>query len=295
MRLMPNEQELLDQVNQYNWYHHMPLGPGVVTAGSATDMWEKDQLPSFQGKTVLDIGAWDGAYSFLAEREGASRAVALDHYVWGVDWDARERYWNECAERGVLPDHGRDATDFWDDSLPGRRPFDFARSVLDSRVEAIVADFTTVDLDSLGQFDVVLYLGVLYHMPEPLTCLKRVRQVTRGVAAISTVGLNVSGMNDQRLLQFQPGNELGADFGNWFVPSVSALESLCLAAGFARVEVIAGPPASAPVPAAGARPHRVLSRSNFRRLLSPWSGSVPAPGIPSVELFRAMVHAYVDE
>ena len=160
--------------------------------------------------------------------------VALDHYVWGVDWVAREKYWNECAERGVLPDHGRDATDFWDDSLPGRRPFDFTRSVLDSRVESVVADFTTVDLDSLGQFDVVLYLGVLYHMPEPLTCLQRLRRVTRRVAAISTVGLNVPGMNDQRLLQFQPGNELGADFGNWFVPSVSALESLCLAAGFAR-------------------------------------------------------------
>jgi tRNA (mo5U34)-methyltransferase len=216
--------------------------------------------------------------------------VALDHYVWGVDWVAREKYWNECAERGVLPDHGRDATDFWDDSLPGRRPFDFARRVLDSRVEAVVADFTTVDLDSLGQFDVVLYLGVLYHMPEPLTCLQRLRRVTRRVAAISTVGLNVPGMNDQRLLQFQPGNELGADFGNWFVPSVSALESLCLAAGFARVEVIVGPD-----DAPAAKPTRVLSRSTIRRLLSRSSAPASAPTIPPVEMYGAMVHAYVDE
>jgi len=295
MKSMPNTQELLDQVNNYSWYHHVPLGPGVVTPGSATVTWQKHELPSFKDQTVLDIGAWDGGYSFLAEREGASRVVALDHYVWGVDWVAREKYWNECAERGVLPDHGRDATDFWDDSLPGRRPFDFARSVLDSRVESVVADFTTVDLDSLGQFDVVLYLGVLYHMPEPLACLQRLRRVTRRVAAISTVGLNVPGMNDQRLLQFQPGNELGADFGNWFVPSVSALESLCLAAGFARVEVIVGPPASALARAAAAKPNRVLSRSNIRRFLSPSSASASAPAIPPVELYGSMVHAYVDE
>lgn len=287
---MPNSQELADQAANYSWYHHVPLGPGVVTKGSTTVTWEKHEFPSFKDQTVLDIGAWDGGYSFLAEREGASRVVALDHYVWGVDWVAREKYWNECAERGVLPDHGRDATDFWDDSLPGRRPFDFARRVLDSRVESVVADFTTVDLDSLGQFDVVLYLGVLYHMPEPLTCLQRLRQVTRRVAAISTVGLNVPGMNDQRLLQFQPGNELGADFGNWFVPSVSALESLCLAAGFARVEVIVGPD-----DAPAAKPTRVLSRSTIRRLLSRSSAPASGPTIPPVEMFGAMVHAYVDE
>jgi tRNA (mo5U34)-methyltransferase len=293
MKSMPNTQELLDQVNSYSWYHHVSLGPGVVTPGSATVTWQKDELPSFKGQTVLDIGAWDGGYSFLAEREGASRVVALDHYVWGIDWVAREKYWNECAEQGVLPDHARDATDFWDDSLPGRRPFDFARSVLDSRVESVVADFTTVDLDSLGQFDVVLYLGVLYHMPEPLACLQRLRQVTRRVAAISTVGLNVPGMNDQRLMQFQPGNELGADFGNWFVPSTSALETLCLAAGFARVEVVVGPPA--PASAAATKPSRVLSRSNIRRFLSPLSASASAPAVPPVQLYGAMVHAYVDE
>jgi hypothetical protein len=97
-------------------------------------------------------------------------------------------------------------------------------------------------------------------------------------------------MNDQRLLQFQPGNELGADFGNWFVPSVSALESLCLAAGFARVEVIVGPD-----DAPAAKPTRVLSRSTIRRLLSRSSAPASGPTIPPVEMFGAMVHAYVDE
>ena len=68
MKSMPNTQELLDQVNNYSWYHHVPLGPGVVTPGSATVTWQKHELPSFKDQTVLDIGAWDGGYSFLAER-----------------------------------------------------------------------------------------------------------------------------------------------------------------------------------------------------------------------------------
>ena len=43
-----------------------------------------------------------------------------------------------------------------------------------------MADFQTVDLAEVGQFDVVLYLGVLYHMKEPLTCLERLRRGHQG-------------------------------------------------------------------------------------------------------------------
>ena len=35
-------------------------------------------------------------------------------------------------------------------------------------VEAVVADFMETDLSALGAFDVVFYLGVLYHMQHPL-------------------------------------------------------------------------------------------------------------------------------
>lgn len=255
---MASTEELLQQVKQYGWYHHVPLAEGVVTPGQAPFMYEKEQLPAFQGRSVLDIGAWDGGYSFLAEREGASRVVALDHYAWGIKWVQREAYWNECAAKGVLPDHGRDETDFWDDSLPGRRAFEFAHATLGSQVDTVVADFQTVDLEALGTFDVVLYLGVLYHMPEPLTCLRRVRQVTSEVAAIGTVGLDAPGLNDQRILQFAPGNELGGDFGNWYVPTSSALVGMCLAAGFARAELVFGPPPADPGPVRIAGNHHLM-------------------------------------
>ena len=99
---------------------------------------------------MLDIGAWDGYYSFEAERRGASRVVALDHYAWGVDFGARGAYWNECMAQGVLPDHERDTTDFWRPEPAGRRGFDFARQALDSKVEPVLADFMTADLDGSG-------------------------------------------------------------------------------------------------------------------------------------------------
>jgi tRNA (mo5U34)-methyltransferase len=140
-----------------------------------------------------------------------------------------------------------------------------------------------MDLDSLGQFDVVLYLGVLYHMPEPFHSLERVRQVTKQVAAVETVGLNVPGRNQLRLLEFHAGNDLGNDFGNWYVPTTAALVELCRAAGFSLVEVIVGTPENPPAPLPASLPRRLLDA------LRP-----PPPGQPApAGYFRTLVHAYV--
>src|ERR1700680_2181300 len=106
-------------------------------------------VPDFAGKTVLDIGAWDGYYSFLAERGGASRVVALDHYAWGVDFARRNHYWIECSDNGVLPDHNLDTTAFWNPALPGMAGFNIGKEVFDSQVEVVVDDFATMDLAPL--------------------------------------------------------------------------------------------------------------------------------------------------
>src|SRR6516164_4715323 len=124
------------------WFHSIDLGHGVVTHGlsDSRSTLRPVQFPGFTGRTVLDIGAWDGYYSFLAERGGAARVVALDHYVWGVDFAKRNPYWVGCNEKGALPDHSLDTTEFWDPSLPGMRGFELARQALRSRVEAVVGD-----------------------------------------------------------------------------------------------------------------------------------------------------------
>ena len=256
--------ELRRRVGELGWYHSIDLGHGVVTPGAvALDALDDAHLPDVRGRSVLDVGAWDGANAFWAERLGASRVVALDHYVWGVDLHRRQRYWDECARRGELPDHTLDETRFWDPALPGRRGFDLAREALGSSVEPVVADFMTTDLDALGSFDVVLYLGVLYHMREPLTALQRVRRVTKEVAVVESEAIEIRGHSGESLLQFMAGNELRQDFGNWYVPTEAALHHLCRAAGFSRVVTFRSLPPSSPRAIA----RRLLRRETRYRIL----------------------------
>jgi tRNA (mo5U34)-methyltransferase len=280
---MATPEELQAQADSFLWFHSIDLGHGVTTKGLTELALTPEQLPEFAGRSVIDIGAWDGYYSYLAERQGASRIVALDHYAWGVDFAARGAYWTECFANGTLPDHDRDTTDFWRPELPGRRGFDFAHQALDSKVEAVVADFTTIDLDGLGSFDVVLYLGVLYHMKEPLTCLERLHRITKEVAVIETEAIEVKGLGSASLLQFHPGGDLGADFGNWYVPTIGALRALCRAAGFSRVETVVGAP---PVPVRPDAPAPARIRAKVATRLA---GKAPAAAITP---YRAVVHAY---
>ena len=111
-----------------------------------------------------------------------------------------------------------------------------AHAYLASKVETVVDDFMTMDLDTLGQFDVVLYFGVLYHMVDPIGALKRVRRVSKEVAVVETAGTWVPGYPDSNLVEFFAGDELHSDYGNWFAPSESALRDMCRAAGFRHAE-----------------------------------------------------------
>ena len=280
---MTSAAELQARADQLLWFHTIDLGQGVVTKGIGVQPTGAEILPDVSGKSVLDIGAWDGKFSFLAEQAGASRVVALDHYAWGVDFAARGAYWNECIAAGTLPDQSRDETDFWQPDLPGRRGFEFAAAALGSKVEPVVADFQKVDLEELGQFDVVLYLGVLYHMKEPLTCLERVRSVTKEVAVIETEAVHIQNLEHEVLLQFHAGSSLRTDFGNWYVVTIAALHNLCRAAGFSEVRTVHGPPEPVPEP----RPPFKVRLGRRLADIAP-----PRPSAPS-ENYRAIVYAYV--
>jgi tRNA (mo5U34)-methyltransferase len=298
-------------VDAIRWHHAIDLGSGIRTPGLSEATLAADQLPDLAGRSVLDIGAWDGYYSFLAEAEGATRVVALDHYVWGVDMAARNLYWGECNARSILPDHDRDVTDFWRDDLPGRAGFDLARQALGSQVEAVVGDIAVMDLAPLGQFDVVLFLGVLYHLAEPLAALRRVRSLTAGVAVVETEALYLGGSGEDSLLEFWAGGMgAGHDYGNWYVPTGEALRQLCLAAGFSRVETIVGPPAPAPAPApepsvpvtpapTPAPPGRRwwargtgLATTRAAIPPTPPAPPPPSPPAPAKSHYRAVVYAY---
>ena len=235
-----------------DWFHSLDLGHGVVTPGtkSAEHLAAEAaalRLPDVRGRTVLDIGAWDGYYSFEAERRGASRVVALDHYAWSLDLAAMHGYWDRCRSEGRPPEPYENVPEIWrPDTLPGKRGFDVARATLGSRVESVVADFMTADLDQVGAFDVTLFLGVLYHLQDPFAALRRLRQVTREVAVIETACMVLVGLAERPLWDFFPNDELDGDPGNWWAPNVAGLVGACRAAGFSTVDVVSQPPDDLP-------------------------------------------------
>ena len=198
-------------------------------------------LPDLRGKSVLDIGGWDGFFAFEAERAGAARVAVIDHYMWSLDLPGMVAYWERCKSENVPPRPYHE-TEYWHpETMPGKAGFDTARELRGSRVEAIVDDFMTTDLDALGQWDVVLYLGVLYHMENPLHALRRLSRVTRELAIIETEAAVIPGSDHQALWRFFPGAELNADISNWWAPNMAALAGALPAVGFSDVRVKRGP------------------------------------------------------
>jgi tRNA (mo5U34)-methyltransferase len=234
------------------WFHSIGLGQGIVTNGwkSASQLAHEVnsfRLPDLRGKSVLDINAWDGFFSFEAERRGASRVVALDHYMWAMDLAVHHTYWKECKERGITPAAYHTMPYYMPDKMPGKIGFDTAQKALQSEVEGLVGDFMEMELGPLGAFDVVFYFGSLYHMENPLQAMRRVAAVTKELAVIETEAAAFADLEHHGLCEFFESNELNGDVSNWWAPNEKALGGLCRAAGFRRVDSIVGPPLPADV------------------------------------------------
>jgi tRNA (mo5U34)-methyltransferase len=224
----------------------MPDGsvtPGEKTPDVLQQEWQDLSLPSISRKTVLDIGAWDGWFSFQAECSGASRTVALDHFVWALDFSRSAEYWEyvaECRATGQRPDAWGPECAWWDaETLPGKRAFDRAHRSLGSSVESINADFMTYDLGRLGTFDIVFFLGVLYHLKEPLGALERLRQVTKGLAIVETAAISLAENDQKPIIEFLPEGEPNGDPTNWFFPNEAAVHAMLKRAKFSDSRTVA--------------------------------------------------------
>ena len=233
------------------WWHSIDLG-GVVTPGVKTPAILAAELaglrlPDLRGRTVLDVGAWDGYYSFAAERAGAARVVALDHLVWAAEMSRFTRLWSAVLEElpaGRVPPDAVDvlrASELWDPAgLPGRAGFDLAHRALGSEVESVVGDIARDDLAGLGRFDVVLFLGVLYHLRDPLGALRWLHALCDDLAIIETEAIAIGGHPDAAAAQFMGTRKRRDDPTNWWAPTAAGLERWCLEAGFSRVERVSG-------------------------------------------------------
>src|SRR5215471_13274082 len=122
-------------------YHSFRLPDGRILPGSNSLEDQQSRLGAFglpedlTGKRVLDIGPWDGYFSFEMERRGAE-VVAIDY----VDLDT----------------------------------FRALHRVFQSRVTYRRMDLYELDPARDGMFDIVLCLGVLYHLKHPLLGLEKI-------------------------------------------------------------------------------------------------------------------------
>ena len=201
--------ELRTRVDEITWFHTMDLGNGVVTPGidPSPSRLAKIGIPDdLSGKTVLDVGAWDGFFSFEAERRGAERVLAVDSFSWeGGGWGSKAG-------------------------------FELAHQTLGSGVESKSVDVLELSPERIGTFDVVLFLGVLYHMRHPLLALERVASVTGKLLIVET---HVDLIRLRRpAAAFYPGPEMNRDPSNWWGPNPAAVEAMLHSVGFPRVEIV---------------------------------------------------------
>ena len=171
-----------------------------------------DALPDVAGKTVLDIGCNAGFYSFEMKRRGAARVLGID---------ADEHYLAQAR---------------------------FAAGLLGLEVEFRRMDvYDVAKLDE--RFDLVIFMGVLYHLRHPLLALDLIyehvagdmllfQSMLRGADTARPVAADYDffepspfDRSDWPRLHFVEQHYAG-DRSNWWVPNRAAAEAMLRASGF---------------------------------------------------------------
>jgi tRNA (mo5U34)-methyltransferase len=202
------------------WFHNLDL-QGVRTAPShflgdyPSVKWRNfaDVVPrSLKGKTVLDIGCNAGFYALEMKRRGADRVLGLD---------SREEYLAQAR---------------------------FAADV--SGLEIEFRNLSVYDVGKLGEtFDLVIFMGVLYHLRHPLLALDLIHEhVARDMMLFQSMqrGSNRTTEIDKDYdfwttdqfdnagypkLHFVEHRYAG-DPTNWWIPNRSCAEAMLRSAGF---------------------------------------------------------------
>ncbi|MGN6103214.1 MAG: TIGR04290 family methyltransferase [Devosia sp.] len=206
------------------WFHNLDLG-GVETAPDHfLGDYPRSKFRHFAsaipedltGRTVLDIGCNAGFYSLEMKRRGAERVL-------GIDFD--------------------------DAYLAQAR---FAAEVAGADIE--FRKLSVYDVGALGEtFDVVLFMGVLYHLRHPLLALDLIRahvardlmlfqSMQRGSATVERLEENYPFWNYD--LFDAPGfprlhfieHRYSDDPTNWWVPNRACVEAMLRSSGFSIVD-----------------------------------------------------------
>jgi tRNA (mo5U34)-methyltransferase len=202
------------------WFHNLDLD-GVRTAPDhflhdyPNVKWQRfaHAVPrDLRGRSVLDIGCNAGFYAIEMKRRGADRVV-------GIDGD--ERYLAQAR---------------------------FAAEVTGQEIEFL--DLSVYDVARLGErFDLVLFMGVLYHLRHPLLALDLIHEhvagdlmifqsMQRGAAEVEPVAEDYDFFEAAHFdapgypkLHFIEHRYAG-DPTNWWAPNAAAAEAMLRSAGF---------------------------------------------------------------
>lgn len=202
------------------WFHNLRLGgeqtaPDHFLGDYPAVKWRNIEpaIPQdLDGATVLDIGCNAGFYSIQMKNRGASRVL-------GIDTD--DTYLNQAR---------------------------FANEMLGLDIE--FRKCSTYDVDTIDeQFDIVLFMGLLYHLRYPLYALDKVVQKVRGVLVFQTMirpsvpAPAVQVEEDYDFWQEDMFEERGFprmhfieksyshDCTNWWVPNTACAEAMLRSAG----------------------------------------------------------------
>jgi tRNA (mo5U34)-methyltransferase len=205
---------IVERILAIEWYHMIEVAPAIVTPGRYDPKPLLDAMgfpEDLQGKTVLDIGAYDGFFTFEAEKRGAMRVVGLDRHP------------------------------------AGHNGFALAHELLGSKAEYMVGSVYDLSPEIHGTFDVVLLLGVLYHLRHPLLALEKIHSVCRDFLLVESHVLDQDFLHAGQpipletlhpllkgspLMQFYPNDELYGDASSWWAPTIECLRLMIESCGF---------------------------------------------------------------
>jgi tRNA (mo5U34)-methyltransferase len=203
------------------WFQNMvidgvPTAPDHFLGDYPTMKWRKfrDAIPAdLEGRSVLDIGCNAGFYSLEMKRRNAGRVL-------GIDSD--ERYLKQAS---------------------------FAAGRADADIE--FRQMSVYEIGALGErFDMVIFMGVLYHLRHPLLALDLIHEhvaddlllfqsLQRGKDEVAAVADDYP-FPEQDVFE-QPGyprlsfveKSFSKDPTNWFIPNRAGVEAMLRSAGFA--------------------------------------------------------------
>lgn len=206
------------------WYHKIEL-PGITTPGWSPLAPKQYGLPKdLTGKRVLDVGGWDGYWTFEALKRGAKEVVCIDDF---------------SDTLGSLTKEQR----------PAWETFDLCREALgysEDVCKRTAMSVYNITEEEFGRFDVVMFFGTLYHCKYPQLALDKLSLICDGRIYIESAVLDSysvyrggigKGYPEDVVVEFYPANQYGSNESNWWVPSLKCLGAMLSAADFKNIEI----------------------------------------------------------